>query len=131
MKRIVLSVLFFLSFPILAQSPYSIPYSTVRDSYIALSKDPEAKLKRHDDGWQIVHVKGGVNEGVWSFPPNSHAAYPAVVKRVVVEKDGNLFMAMDALCGASKSVCDSFIQDFQKLNGEMVKDLEAKRAATK
>ena len=131
MKCLVFLPLLCLSLSTSAQSLYAIPYPTVRDSYVALSQDPEARLSRVGEGWQIVNVKTGVNEGIWSFPPNSHPAFPAVVKRLVIEKDGGLYVAMDALCGASKEVCDQLIQDFQKLNAEMVKEIKAKQAAAK
>jgi hypothetical protein len=131
MKHLTFPLLLCLGLSAAAQSPYAIPYPTVRDSYIALSKDPEARLSRVGEGWEIVDVRTGVNEGIWSFPPKSHPAFPTVVKRLVVEKDGDLYVAMDALCGASKAACDQLIQDIQKMNEEMVKEIKAKRAAAK
>ena len=110
-----------------AQTPGQIPYDSPQEASVALNKDPNAKLTRNGDGWQTVHVSQGPNEGIWSFVPQSHPAFPGVVKLQVLEKDGHLFIAKDALCGGSKIVCDQLIQESTRLNERIVKDAIDKR----
>jgi len=118
-----------LGFSTFAQTPISIPYKSVREAYIALSTDRNAKLQRNETGWEVVTVSGGINEGLWTFVPKGHSAFPAVVKRDVLEQEGKLFVAMDVLCGASKEACDLLVEDFQKLNDKMRAELDAQRSA--
>jgi hypothetical protein len=110
-----------------AQTPTRISYNSPREAYVALSKDPNSKLSRNSDGWQTVHVAQGVNEGIWTFAPQSHPTFPSVVKRQVFEKDGHLFIGMDVLCGGDKPACDELVRDFAKLNEQIAKDAEDKR----
>lgn len=114
-----------------AQTQTKIPYESPRSAYIALSKDPFAKLKRNAEGWEVVHVPEGINEGVWTFAPQSHPSFPSVVKRQVIEEKGNLFIGMDVLCGGAKEACDQYVGEFIKMNEQMRKELDAKRAADK
>nr|WP_145545475.1 hypothetical protein [Variovorax boronicumulans] len=112
-----------------AHAQTSIPYQSPRAAYLALSKDPSAKLKRNAEGWEIVSVSEGPNEGIWTFAPSTHASFPSVVKRQVVERNGQLYVGMDVLCGGAKPACDQYVAEFAKTNEEMAKDLNEKRAA--
>lgn len=118
-----------LSFQALAQT--AISFETPRAAYLALSKDPHAKLKRNAEGWEIVHVSAGPNEGVWTFAPSSHSSFPSVVKQQVVEREGALFVAMDALCGGEKPACDQYIAGFVKRNEQMSKEINEMRTREK
>ena len=111
----------------LAQTPTQIPYSSPREAYIALSKDPNSKLSRNSDGWQTVHVARGTNEGIWTFAPQSHQTFPSVVRRQILEKDGHLFIGMDVLCGGTKPACDELVRDFTRLNEQIAKEANEKR----
>ena len=112
-----------------AQAQTSIPYQSPRTAYLALSKDPGAKLKSNPEGWQIVDVAEGPNAGIWTFAPSTHPSFPSVVKRQVLERNGNLFLGMDVLCGGTKSACDQYVAEFTKMNEQMAKELNAKRGA--
>jgi len=61
---------------------------------------------------------------LWSFTPEGHPAYPAVVKRQMVEKDGAWYVNMNALCEATKAACDKLIEDFKVLNERMRQSIE-------
>jgi len=114
-----------------AQTQTKIPYESPRSAYLALSKDPSAKLKSNAEGWEIVHVSEGLNEGIWTFAPQSHPSFPSVVKRQVIERNGHLFIGMDVLCGGTKEACDQYVGEFVKMNDQMRKELDEKRAADK
>jgi hypothetical protein len=111
-----------------AQAQTSIPYQSPRAAYMALSKDPGAKLRSNAEGWQIVDVAEGPNAGIWTFAPRTHPSFPSVVWRQVLERDGNLFLGMDVLCGGTKSACDQYVAEFTKINEQMAKELNAMRA---
>lgn len=69
------------------------------------------------DGWTVAHDEAA--RVVWSFPPPGHPAYPAAVKRSVVEKNGVVQLDMQVLCEASKAACDDLVRTFQKLNAQV------------
>jgi len=127
MPRLVLGLATLAAITAQAQTPTQIPYKSPREAYVALSKDPNSKLSRNSDGWQTVHVARGVNEGIWTFAPQSHPTFPSVIKRQPFERGGHLFIGMDVLCGGSKSACDDLVRDFTKLNEQIAKDANDKR----
>jgi len=62
---------------------------------------------------------------IWSFTPEGHYAYPAVVKRELKQNaQGGAFIEMTALCEATKDACDRLIGEFQKLNGQAKEDVQ-------
>src|SRR5882672_10657895 len=65
-------------------------------------------------GWTIVEDRESAS--VWSFAPEKHPAYPAVVKRTTYEKDGKVYIGMQVKCGATKDACDALVREFQELN---------------
>lgn len=131
MYRTILLAAVSLALTTKAWSQTSISYQSPRAAYLALSKDSSAKLKRNADGWEIVTVADGPNEGIWTFVPNSHPSFPSVVKRQIVERNGQLFVEMDVLCGGAKAACDEYVAEFVKINEQMAKDLNETRAAEK
>jgi hypothetical protein len=128
MHRKIILALVGLTLNMPAWSQTSISYESPRAAYLALNKDPHAELKRNAGGWEIVDVSKGPNEGIWTFAPNSHASFPSVVKRQVVERNGRLFVGMDVLCGGTKSACDQYVAEFAKMNEQMKTELNDKRA---
>ena len=66
------------------------------------------------DGWTIITERDPYT--MWSFAPEGHYAYPAVVRRVLKQDDRGVFIEMSALCQAEKAPCDRLIRDFQQLN---------------
>lgn len=131
MRRITLLVAASLALHAYAQSPTTIPYESTRAAYLALSKDPGAKLKSNAEGWEIVHVSDGPNEGIWTFAPKSHPSFPSVVRRQILEQGGNLFVGMRILCGGTKAACDQYVAEFKELNEQMARELNQKKAEDK
>jgi len=65
-------------------------------------------------GWTIANDRA--NHTLWSFVPADHPAYPAVVRRTVVPRDGQVFIEMGVLCQAQKPACDRLTGEFQAEN---------------
>ncbi|HHL31734.1 MAG TPA: molecular chaperone DnaJ [Oceanospirillales bacterium] len=80
----------------------------------ALKNNPNSEI-RNEQGWMII--KNGHTH--WSFAPETHEAYPAFAKREFVQRGGQVLMRMSVTCGASKSICDKFVEDFKQLNDEI------------
>jgi hypothetical protein len=131
MLRTCLISVFGLALNAQAQTSTKIPYESPRAAYVALSKDPNSKLKSNAEGWQIVNVSEGSNEGIWTFAPQAHPSFPSVVKRQVIESNGQLFMSMDVLCGGTKPACEQYVAEFVKMNEQMSKELNEKRSSVK
>jgi len=70
-------------------------------------------------GWTIANDRA--SHTLWSFAPADHPAYPAVVRRTVVPRDGQVFIEMGVLCQAQKPACDRLTAEFQAEN-EKIRD---------
>jgi hypothetical protein len=98
----------------LPETPQSgIEYKSVAEALKALSAKPNVAISIQGD-WTIVDEPA--NYTLWSFAPKGHAAYPAVVKRTVVEKDGVVSIKTGVICEASKAACDALVRDFMQMN---------------
>jgi Protein of unknown function (DUF4019) len=105
-----------------------ISYPTVAAAFDAVKVLPGVKMLARE-GWTIV--EDDRNKAVWSFTPPKHPAHPAAIRRILVTKDGKIGMSLSALCEASKAACDKMMEDFEALNKEVVKVMNApKQAAT-
>jgi hypothetical protein len=104
-----------------------IGYPTPADALAALRAKPNT-IVRVEQGWVIVEDRADP-EGfaLWSFPPETHNAYPSAVKRVTYEKDGGVWITMAISCGASKAACDSLARDFEALNERMKQSMQRRR----
>ncbi len=83
-----------------------------------LKSNPDATF-RNANGWTIINIDNDLEKSIYSFTPESHAAYPAIVKREIIEKDGSIHIEMTAKCGATKDVCDELVQQFVALNNKI------------
>lgn len=98
-----------------------IGYASVKEARAILLKKIGADA-REENGWLIVSDK--TDSTIWSFTPHGHQAYPAVVKRTVIEKDGTIFIQMAALCEADKIPCDTLIDQFKAINEKIRQDTQ-------
>lgn len=103
-----------------------IEYPSPGAAWRALRADPHVQFEDRG-GWMIANDPAHAT--VWTFSPQGDPAFPALVKRHVVERDGQLMMNMSVLCGASKQACDDFVRRFQRLNEDMARALQQKRPA--
>jgi hypothetical protein len=85
----------------------------VAEALKALRAKPNVEISVQRD-WTIVDDPASY--ALWSFAPQGHAAYPAVVKRKVVEKDGMVSIKTDVICEATKTACDALVREFMQMN---------------
>jgi hypothetical protein len=65
---------------------------------------------------------------VWSFVPEKHEAYPAVVRRLVRKTDEGTFVEMKVLCEAKRDACRRLALHFQQLTEQMQQKLQEMQA---
>jgi hypothetical protein len=111
----------------LQESAHSgIEYPSPGAAYRALRANPAVNF-RTQDGWVIANDQS--HHVTWTFSPQGDPAFPSVVKRRLVDKDGQLSLDTSVLCGAGKETCDDFVRRFQGLDDEMVRAVSKLRAA--
>lgn len=82
----------------------------------AIKNPSETKVENMPDGWQVVYQKSMEKMIIWSFTPKTENAYPAVVKRQIIEEENKVMIDMSILCQADKKACDELAQTFEKMN---------------
>jgi hypothetical protein len=102
-----------------------IGYHSPQEALDALKIKPGVTISLQQ-GWIVVQDPGaGDTFALWSFVPESHPAYPAVVKRSFEKIAGVFYVNMKVKCGGTKEACDSLVRDFQALNERMRKYAES------
>lgn len=97
----------------------SIGYASVHEALASLKAKPGANISvTKPDGWIIVNESSPAF-AIWSFTPEGHYAYPAVVRRTLGQSNGRVQVMTAALCEAAKQPCDRLIQEFEQLNEKM------------
>ena len=101
-----------------------VGFKTVDEALAFLKTKPTVTFTvTKPDGWLIANDTSPFT--VWSFTPESHYAYPAVVKREVKQNDkGGVYIEMTALCQAENEPCDRLIEEFQSLNNKARKNVQ-------
>lgn len=94
-------------------------FRSVSEALHEMSKNSASKISIQD-GWTIIALVEKGNYVMWSFTPDSHSAHPSAVRREIVEKDGQIYIAMQVLCESSKPSCDKLVQQFELLNQSVV-----------
>lgn len=92
----------------------AIEYDTVSAALIALKTKPGVAFKV-ENGWDIATDEAAMT--IWSFSPRGYFAYPAVVKRQVVQKGSQVSIKMSVHCEGSKVACDDLVRTFSRMNG--------------
>ena len=82
-----------------------IGYVSVSAARKALAAKPAVETADHR-GWTIVTDQGGDNFTTWTFAPQGHPAYPTVVRRDIVQKNGNPTLVTRVLCESRRGACD-------------------------
>lgn len=91
----------------------TVGYATVNEALAALHARPDVKFI-DQGGWTIAD--DNANKTLWSFAPQGYPAYPAAVKRQILESKDGIYIKMDILCQAEKAACDQLVLTFEKLN---------------
>ena len=99
-----------------------VGYPDVASARRALLARTDAHSYTTPDGWLVVEVPS--EYALWSFTPPGDPADPSVVKRNVVTQDGNVYITMHVLCGASKEACDDLVRRFEALNEKTRQSLQ-------
>ena len=95
----------------------SIEYPSVDVALAALHSKPGVVFTTKDDGW--TNADDPATRTTWLFSPKSSPAYPAMVKRQVVVKDGATVLKTSMICEATKDACDDLARTIQKLNADV------------
>lgn len=93
-----------------------IEYRSVAEALAGLRSKPGTEMSVQGK-WTIAYESAA--HVIWSFAPEDHPAYPAVVKRAVVVRDGKTMIDMGVICQASKSACDGLVREFIQMNENM------------
>jgi hypothetical protein len=108
----------------LAESPHSsIGYPTVAAALADLKSRRDVTIST-EKGWTIAN--DSASRALWSFSPADYPAYPAAVKRQVIEKDGLVTVEMNILCQAGKAACDDLVRSFNALNDAAIKNAQGR-----
>ncbi len=99
-----------------------IGYATVAEARAALATKAGATVTDTAEGWRIVVE--GPPPVVWSFTPAGHAAFPSVVRRAAVERDGGVAIDMSVLCEAARPACEQLVRDFQAMNKRNAEEIQ-------
>jgi len=102
----------------------TIGYPNVAAALKALRAKPGVEFTTQG-GWTIASEKGDSTFVIWSFAPEGYPAYPAAVKRSLVQRDGSLWIEMNVQCEASKDACDNLVRQFQELNARLRESAKA------
>ena len=94
----------------------SIGYPTVDAALVSIHAKAGVVFTTQG-GWTIADDAAA--ETIWSFSPPGYPAYPAVVKRQIVQQGGAVSIEMSVLCEASKQPCDDLVRSFQQLNAQV------------
>ncbi len=101
----------------------TIGYPNVEAALKGLHARPDVAFSVQN-GWTIAVENA--SHTFWSFPPPGHPAYPAAVKRWLVQDGAGVDMKMGVLCEASKSACDDLVRAFQALNAQLSASMQKK-----
>ena len=96
-------------------------YPTAAAALEALRVKPGVKTSVQS-GWTVIEDAATLS--LWSFPPAGHPAYPAAIRRRVVQGGSNVVIKMTVLCQTSKPACDALVADFEKLNGNVRRQMQ-------
>lgn len=92
---------------LVAQTTVSgIGYASVSAARQALTVKAAVQTADHG-GWTIVTDQAGDAFTTWTFAPKSHSAYPSVVRRDIVFKNGNPTLITRVMCESKRGACDS------------------------
>jgi hypothetical protein len=111
-----------------AQEPAPLGYASVAAVREALQSDSTATF-RDQQGWTVVASREHGQAVEWFFAPEGHPAYPAVIKRTVVEHDGIGLIDMTALCQTAQEPCDRLLEDFKQTHKPTIQAVRVERIA--
>ncbi len=106
-----------------SSDPKVVEYRSVSAALKALKAKPGVHTSVQD-GWTVIEDTSGADKVTWNFTPDDHPAYPSVVKRTFVTRDGKPDIVMGIRCEAPKDSCDELKQSFQLMNEKSIKSIQ-------
>jgi len=88
-------------------------YPTVQAAFEGLKARPGVRMRVHE-GWTIIDDTP--NQTLWSFAPPEHPAYPAVIRRQIIEREGRKSVGMSALCQGPRAACDKLVEEMRAVS---------------
>ena len=103
-------------------------YKTVAEAKAALeAEDGKTTIVTHPDGWVIVNQPAAAAQ--WSFTPPEHAAYPAVVRRIIRRgPDRAVAVETSSLCEAAAAACAQLLTEFAAMNDRITQARQGRGA---
>jgi hypothetical protein len=93
-----------------------IGFASVRAAYTALSARSDA-IVDDQTGWTRIALPGSDGLTVWSFAPRGHPAFPALVRRDVLSRDGVPTLVTRFLCEGRRAACETLYADLRGAAG--------------
>lgn len=84
-----------------------------------LQKYPKSGLGIFED-WVIVKVNTADEKAIWSFPPVYHPAYPAAVRREIINSDGRIRINTHMNCASAAELCELLFRDFIAISEQVL-----------
>lgn len=113
--KIISAVLITYSASLLAANESSINHPSVSTTLEMLKKQPSSIISQQG-GWTIISLIENGKHVFWFFSPEENAAYPAVIKKTIIKKDGGIETIITTQCEAPKAKCDTLIKQFMNMN---------------
>lgn len=104
-----------------------IGYPSVEAARSALAARSDVRMSRAD-GWLTIEDPAAMT--LWTFAPEGDPAYPAAIKRTVVEDDGRIVIRMDIRCEGDPAACDALEEHFLSLNQSVRSQVQDDAAET-
>jgi len=109
--------------PLPEASGPTIEYPTVAAALKGLHAKPGVTFTEQG-GWTVADDDAA--HAIWSFPPPGYPAYPAAVKRQMIEGKDGISLQMSVHCEASKKACDDLVRTYEELNAKAAASLRRK-----
>lgn len=109
-----------------AQTAPPLGFASVAEALKALeARDGNGTIVTHADGWTTVNEPAAAAQ--WSFVPASHAAYPAVVRRIIRRgPNGAVSVETGSLCEAAADRCTALLTEFETMNDRITQAVRAR-----
>lgn len=91
----------------------SIPYATPDEALKALRALPHVR-EREENDWVVL--QDFQQQVFWSVTTPANGWHPSIVRRELVSHDGDVSVAMQVRCGASRAACDALVETFKASN---------------
>jgi hypothetical protein len=108
------------------QAASRIGYKSVAEALAALRARTDVSFEEQKSGWLIALEPGGATS--WTFVPRNHLAWPAVVKRTLVDFGGGDYnVLMSILCEGRSKACEELAAEFNARNEKLRQEIARER----